>query len=59
MKAKYVGDASNPNEVVPDTFEAYGLTFEKRKFVEVPDELASKFDGNSHFETQGKDPEAK
>lgn len=58
MKAKYVGDVANGEKDVPDTFEAYGLTFEKGKFTEVPDELAAKFEGNSHFETQGKAPEA-
>lgn len=61
MKAKYVGDPSQPKgtEAVPEEFTAYGVTFEKGKFVDVPDELADKFAGNNHFETQGKEPEAK
>lgn len=59
MKAKYIGDANNPGEQkqLPDEFEAYGLTFERGKFTEVPEHLASKFEGNSHFETQGKAPD--
>jgi len=60
MKAKYIGDPRNPAEQkqLPDEFEAYGLTFERGKFTEVPNELASKFEGNNHFEVQGKAPEA-
>lgn len=59
MKAKYVGDPSQPkgSEQVPDEFTAHGVTFEKGKFADVPDELAAKFEGNSHFEIQGKVPE--
>lgn len=55
MKAKYIGDPSQPKgtEAIPDEFEAYGLIFERGKFTEVPPELASKFEGNSHYETQG------
>lgn len=56
MKAKFIGDQANPKEVIPDEFEAYGLTFEKGKFTEVPAELADKFVGNSHFETSGDAP---
>lgn len=55
MKAKFIGDANNPGESknLPETFTAFGLTFERGKFTEVPDHLAGKFEGNSHFETQG------
>lgn len=53
MKAKFVGDPAAANEVVPDTHEAYGLTFEKGKFTEIPAELESKFAGNNHFVTSG------
>lgn len=61
MKAKYIGDPRNPGEAknVPEEFTAFGVTFPKGKFVDVPDNLAAKFEGNSHFETRGKaDPEA-
>lgn len=60
MKAKYIGDANHPGEQkqLPDEFEAFGLTFERSKFTEVPAHLAGKFEGNSHFETQGPEPKA-
>lgn len=59
MKAKYVGDPRNPGEQVSDEpVEAHGLTFPKGKWVEVPANLAAKFAGNTHFETQGDAPEA-
>lgn len=61
MKAKYIGDPRNPGEAknVPDEFTAFGVTFERGKWVDVPDNLAAKFEGNTHFETRGKaDPEA-
>lgn len=53
MKAKFIGDPSQPkgSETVPDEFEAFGITFERGKFSDVPDNLAAKFVGNSHFET--------
>lgn len=53
MKAKFIGDKNNPNEVVPDEFEAFGIVFPKGKFVAVPEELEAKFAGNSHYETTG------
>ncbi len=56
MQAKYIGDLSNPKEVIPDEFEAFGVTFEKGKFTDVPAEFAAKFAGNSHFETKGDAP---
>lgn len=61
MKATYVGDPSQPKgaETVPDTFEAYGLTFEKGKATDIPPEMEEKFVGNNHFETSGKETEAK
>lgn len=57
MKATYIGDPNQPkdSEVVPDTFEAFGLTFEKGKATDIPAELEAKFVGNSHFETSGKE----
>jgi hypothetical protein len=60
MKAKFVGDPSQPagTEPIPETMTHLGLVFEKGKFTEVPDELAAKFAGNNHFETQGKEPDA-
>ena len=59
MKAKFIGDPSQPKgaETVPDEFTAYGVTFERGKFVDVPDEHAAKIAGNNHFETQGKEPD--
>lgn len=59
-KFKYVGDPRNPGEQkqLPDEFEAFGVTFERGKFSEVPDELESKFEGNSHYVKQGEAPKA-
>ena len=58
VKARFIGDPSQPDEVVPDLMDAYGTTFEKGKFTEVPAEYADKVKGNSHFEVQGeKKPE--
>lgn len=60
MKAKYIGDPNDPKEQknLPDEFTAYGITFERGKSVDVPEELEAKFANNSHFETDGE-PEAK
>jgi hypothetical protein len=60
MKAKYIGDPRNPAEQkqLPDEFEAFGLVFERGKYTEVPDSLAAKFEGNSHYVTQGDTPKA-
>lgn len=57
-KVKFVGDKNNPDERIPDEFEAFGFTFEKGKATEVPDHQVGKFSGNSHFEVQGA-PETK
>jgi hypothetical protein len=60
MKATFVGDPSQPEgtEAVPETFEAYGLKFEKGKPTEIPKELEGKFAGNNHFQVEGaKKPE--
>lgn len=53
MKAKFIGDPAQPDEVVPDVIDHLGLTFPKDKFVEIPKDLEAKFAGNSHFEVQG------
>ncbi len=60
MKATYIGAPANPAEQkqLPDEFPMFGVTFERGKFVEVPDDVAAKVAGNSHFETQGKEPAA-
>lgn len=55
MKATFIGDPSQPDEKVPDTFQHLGLTFEKGKATEVPKELEEKFAGNSHFKVSGTD----
>lgn len=53
MKAKFIGEPGTAEEKnLPDEFVAYGIVFEKGKFVEVPDHLANKFEGNTHFETE-------
>lgn len=58
VQARFIGDPSQPDEVVPDLMDAYGTTFEKGKFSEVPAEFADKVRGNSHFEVKGeKKPE--
>lgn len=56
MKAKFVGDPMRPEEQknLPETTTMFGVMFERGKFAEVPDNVASKFEGNSHFETQGE-----
>lgn len=59
MKAKYIGDPRNPGEAsnLPESTEAFGIVFERGKWVEVPENLAPKFEGNTHFETRGEAPE--
>lgn len=54
MKAKFIGDPREPGEAnnPPETMEAFGVTFPRGKFVEVPRDVEHKFEGNSHFETQ-------
>jgi hypothetical protein len=61
MKAKYIGDPRNPGEAkqLPDEYVMYGLTFERGKFTDIPEELQAKFEGNSHFETRGDAAPAK
>lgn len=55
MKAKFIGDARNPGEPnnLPETMTAYGVTFERGKWADVPAEHEAKFVGNRHFETRG------
>lgn len=53
MKAKFIGDPSNPGETVPDLHDHLGTTFPRDKFVDVPKELEEKIAGNSHFQVQG------
>lgn len=61
MRAKYVGNTDLPEKDrdLPDTFEMMGVVFEKGKSSEIPPELEAKFLGNSHFETSGKETDAK
>lgn len=56
MKAKFIGDPRNAGEAnnLPEEMEAYGVVFPRGKFVEVPDHLSKKFEGNTHFEVQGE-----
>lgn len=54
MKAQFKGDPANPGEQVPEVFTAYGLTFEKGKFTEIPEELEGKFAGNPHYKVMGE-----
>lgn len=58
IKAKFIGDPSNPGEVVPDLYDAFGTTFERDKFAEVSAENADKVRGNPHFEVQGEKKKA-
>lgn len=53
MRAKFIGDPTNPSEQVPDLHDAFGLTFPRNKFVEVPKRLEEKVAGNSHFQVEG------
>lgn len=53
VKARFVGDPSDPNAQVPDLLDAYGTTFEAGKFAEVSEEHADKVRNNNHFEVQG------
>lgn len=59
MKAKFVGDPSQPEgtEAIPENITVRGIDFPKGKWVDVPDDLAAKFVGHSHFETKGEEPE--
>jgi hypothetical protein len=59
MKAKYIGDPRNPGEAqnLPEETTAFGVVFPRGKFVDVPDDVAGKFVGNTHFETRGEEPE--
>lgn len=61
MKATYIGNPDLPKEQreVPDSFEMFGITFEKGKASDIPAELEAKIAGNSHFETTGKATDAK
>lgn len=61
MKATYVGNPDLPKEQreIPDTFVMYDISFEKGKATDIPADLEAKFVGNSHFETSGKETEAK
>ena len=53
MKAKFIGQpGTNEAKNLPEEFTAYGVTFERGKFSEVPDEFAGKFEGNPHFEVE-------
>lgn len=58
MKAKFIGDPRNPGEAnsLPEETTAFGVAFPRGKFVDVPDEVAAKFVGNTHFETRGEEP---
>ena len=53
MKATFIGDPRNPGEQVPNTHEAYGITFERGLATDIPKELEAKFAGNSHYEVSG------
>ena len=55
MKATYIGDVSLParERDVPDTMEAFGLTFDKGKATDIPASLEQKLAGNPHFELSG------
>ena len=55
MKATYVGNTDLPakDRDIPETLEAFGLSFEKGKAVEIPAELETKLAGNPHFELSG------
>lgn len=53
MKAKFIGEpGTNEAKNLPEEFTAFGVTFERGKFVEVPDDVAGKIAGNSHFEVE-------
>lgn len=54
IKARFIGDPSNPGEQVPDLHDAFGTTFERDKFAEVAAEHADKVRGNPHYEVQGE-----
>lgn len=56
MKATYIGNPDLPKEQreVPDTFEMFGITFEKGKASAIPSHLQAKLAGNSHFKVSDK-----
>lgn len=55
MKAKFIGDPRNPGEAnnLPEETTAFGITFPRGKFVDIPADQEAKFIGNTHFETRG------
>lgn len=55
-KVKYVGDP-NDDFSGPSTLRAHGHDFKKGELVEVPDSVAAKLAGHSHFRKEGEDPE--
>lgn len=57
-KFRFAGDP-NDNWSGPKEIAAYGLTFTRDEWTDVPPELASKFSGNAHFEPEdGGEPPA-
>lgn len=53
MKAKFIGQPGTAEaKNLPEEFEAFGILFERGKFSDIPDDIAAKFEGNSHFETR-------
>jgi len=54
MKFKYIGDPNRPGESkdLPETFNAFGVTFPRNKYAEVPDDVASKLATNQHFKAE-------
>jgi hypothetical protein len=53
VKAKFIGDPAEPNAVVPDLHDAFGITFPRDRYVSVPKHLEDKIAGNNHFHVQG------
>lgn len=54
MEAKFIGDPTERNVALPESFDAFGVTFERDKFAAVPKDREEKFEGNSHFEIKGQ-----
>lgn len=56
MKFRYLGDPNQPSESknLPEEFNAFGVTFTRNKFVEVPDDVVPKLVSNGHFKAQNE-----
>ena len=55
MKFKYTGDPMQPTEAknLPETFFAFGVTFDRNKYAEVPDDVGAPADAGMSYVSPG------